>query len=137
MTNNLVTSMQAFEHMFKKSNGGFITNIALVMTKCDESMLRNYQDQMENKDSEYMDIIDEFKKFGVEISRSNTSQLFFLTATDESMDSIGRIDELNRLFQFFDVCSPLPTDQIEDPTVIMQGRPLENFIGHIFGEISC
>ena len=127
VTGNLVITMQSFEHMFKRSKGGFITNVALTMSKCDESSIRNYYEQMNNKDKEYIGIIKEFQKYGVEISENDTSQLFFLTATDETMDSIGRIDELNRLFQFFNSRTPLKTEQIEDPTAIIQGKQIRHF----------
>ena len=128
VTNNLVLSMKALEHMFRRSRGKYISNLALVMSKCDEWMLRNYQQQMDNRENEYITIIGELQKYGLEVSKNNTSQLFFLTAADETIDSIGRIDELNRLFKFFNCCSPLFTDQIQDPTAIIQGQSYQYFV---------
>ena len=127
VTNNMVISMKTLDHMFKRSTGGLINNMAFVMSKCDERLLRNYHEQMNNKDRENLSIIDQFQKYGLGVSKNDTSQLFFLTAADETIDSIGRIDELNRLFQFFNSRNPLKTEQIEDPTAIIQGKQIRHF----------
>ena len=127
VTNNLVLSMKALEHMFRRSGGKFISNLAFVFSKCDEDSPRKYKKLLKNKKKEYTETIGELQKYGVEVSKNNSSQLFFLTALDEDMGSIGQIVELNRMFQFFDYCSPLPTDQIENPTSIIQGKQIRHF----------
>lgn len=119
---NLITAMKALEEMFQKSSGTFVSNLALVMSKCDEAKLRDYRKKMKNKDSEYQEIIKTFQKFGVEVSNENSSQLFFLTSVDETLESIGRLDEFERIFKFMDECSPLSTEEIKDPTELMQGK---------------
>ena len=118
---NLIIAMKSLEEMFKKSNGKFVSNLALVLSKCDDARIRDYRKKMKNKDSEYKEIIATFQKFGVEVSNNNSSQLFFLTSVDETLESIGRLDEFERIFKFFETCSPLKTEEINDPTDHLQG----------------
>ena len=117
----LVTAMKALEKMFQESNGQFIFNLALIWSKCDENKLRDYRRKMKNKDKEYLTLISEFQKFGIQVSKSENSQLYFITSFDESLDTIGRQDEFERLFKFFDSLKPIKTENIQDPTAFMQG----------------
>ena len=123
---NLVKAMKSLEEMFKESKGEFISNLAIVMSKCDEDQVKHYYKKMKHKEKEYMGLIEAFQKMGVEVANRDAEQLFFLTAVDETLNSIGRKDEFERLFNFFNLCRPINTRNIEDPTEILQGIDLEN-----------
>ena len=121
LTQNMITAMRSLEFMFHKSKGKFISNLALAHTKCDEANERNYRSIMKKKGENYMALIETLQTYGVEVMKRDCSQLFFLTSVDETLDSIGRKDEFERLFGFFNECSPIKTDQIQNPKEILQG----------------
>lgn len=119
---NLVDALKALEKMFEKSKGGHYFNLALIVSKCDESQFRYYKKQMKNKEKEYQELKKTLNTYGIKFSTQNDrSQLFFLTALDESMHTIGRQDEFERLFRFFDSLVPLKTENLQNPTQLMQG----------------
>ena len=131
LTQNIVTAMKSLEFMFHKSKGKFISNLALAHTKCDEAMERNYISKMKNKGENYMALIETLQTYGVEVMKRDCSQLFFLTSEDETLDSIGRKDEFERLFSFFNDCSPIKTDQIQNPKEILQGLAISLKYDHL------
>lgn len=119
---NLITAMKALEEMFSNSGDTFVANLGLVFSKCDDARIRDYRKKLKNKDKEYKELITSFQEFGVDISSDSSSQLFFLTSVDETLETIGREDEFGRLFGFFEKCSPLSTQDIQNPTELLQGK---------------
>ena len=122
VTSNFLNTMKGIIYMFENDNKSrLFENLALCYSKCDESEKRTFMKKMRSREKERTEIVAQLKKYGINYSDYQKPEIFFLTAVNESVKSIGQEAEFNSLLKFLQKSGSLSTKSVKDIFPIIRG----------------
>lgn len=116
MSSHFVNSLKGILDMFSTNHRNRIMqNLAFCYSKCDESSHRKFRKKMRNREMERKSLVEELSKYQNEFRNALMPEIFFLTAVNETVGSIGQEKEFNSLLRYFKRSYSLGTAQITKP----------------------
>lgn len=115
MTSTFVNTMKGIIYMFENQNDNqLISNLALCYSKCDECESKKYKKKMKNRDQEKTEMLEEFRKHGINYSKGKSPEIFFLTAVNKDLESIGQSAEFSLMMEFFKKSGSISTKFVKN-----------------------